>query len=269
MPWIWAALMPHPPVMIAQVGQGRERAAALTLEGVRKLQDSLRKPPGGGAPKGLMILSPHQPYVRGGLYLNSADVLSGDLRRFGAPQIAFRLERHQAWESVYSHLRSAGLDTGVAPAPDLGPDHGSLVPLHFLAQVFDIPEVVIANPVGMSLKEAWQLGKALAGFGHDEPWALLASGDLSHRLTQEAPAGYDPEGRLFDHDLVAALEDGTVDNLLTAWPSERLSRAGECGCRSALALLGLAGGPVEVFSYEGPFGVGYANALWVNDCYAR
>jgi aromatic ring-opening dioxygenase LigB subunit len=42
--------------------------------------------------------------------------------------------------------------------------------------------------------------------------------------------------------------------------------AGECGMRSVLAMIGMVSrfeGKIEVLSYEGPYGVGYCNALWV------
>jgi len=44
---------------------------------------------------------------------------------------------------------------------------------------------------------------------------------------------------------------------------DQIESAGECGLRSALAFLGMAEGePIRLFTYEGPFGVGYCTALW-------
>ena len=42
----------------------------------------------------------------------------------------------------------------------------------------------------------------------------VASGDLSHRLTPEAPAGYDPLGQEFDERVVAAFSEGTAEAML-------------------------------------------------------
>ena len=53
-------------------------------------------------------------------------------------------------------------------------------------------------------------------------------------------------------------------NPLMELSSEQLESAGECGLRSALTLMGLSqtlGRSIDVISYEGPFGVGYCNAL--------
>ena len=34
MPWVWAALMPHPPILVPEVGRGRENEARETLKGL-------------------------------------------------------------------------------------------------------------------------------------------------------------------------------------------------------------------------------------------
>ena len=57
MSWIWSALMPHPPVLIHEIGRGREIEATKTLNGINELTSKLEKP------DLLLVLSPHQPYV--------------------------------------------------------------------------------------------------------------------------------------------------------------------------------------------------------------
>ena len=89
--------------------------------------------------------------------------------------------------------------------------------------------------------------------------AIIASGDLSHRLIPSAPAGYDPMGKAFDEKLVKAISCLDSKAVLRFEP-ELIERAGECGLRSIIILLGALEGlkvTPEVLSYEGPFGVGY------------
>lgn len=263
MSWIWAALTPHPPIIVPEVGRGREAEAGPTLEGTRMLLERLAALPGGGRPEALLILSPHQPYVSGGLFLNTAPELRGSLARFGAPKVSFDLKTSGRISDLARHIAAAGLPVASGEVDDLTPDHGSQVPLYYLRQIFDdLPPVILANPIGLTPAQALKLGRTLAGFSDSTAWALLASGDLSHRLTREAPAGYNPEGERFDRDVMEALKTGTPEELMAAWPPSRLAAAGECGFRSVLTLMGLAGGPIEALSYEGPFGVGYSCALW-------
>ena len=138
------------------------------------------------------------------------------------------------------------------------------MPLYFLSQVFGPPpEVVVANPVGLSPAQSLNLGRALAGWpGGKKQWALLASGDLSHRLLSDGPYGFNPEGPLFDQDVMKAFKNNAPGALLADWSPARLEQAGECGFRSALTMMGLIGEAAEEISYEGPFGVGYGLSWW-------
>ena len=94
---------------------------------------------------------------------------------------------------------------------------------------------------------------------------FLASGDLSHRLTRDAPAGYDPKGALFDAEVTTRLGEGRLAELDGIDPG-LVRAAGECGLRSLFALDGFLGDEAaskpKLLSYEGPFGVGYAVASY-------
>lgn len=272
MAWIWGALMPHPPLVIPEVGQGREQEAALTLAGIKNLVANLVKSTSAesgthsdGVPDYLLVLSPHQPYAPHALFMNAAPHLHGSMAPFRAPSVACSLTTPiDKLNALAVHLGRHGIATALGEAPDLTRDHGSLVPLVYLARSFPeqrLPPVIVASPIGLTPEKAYALGKALTLFEDGKRWALLASGDLSHRLTPEAPSGYNPAGRIFDEAVVHALKEGRPDPLM-ALPAKTLDGAGECGLRSVMVLLGLAGGPLEVFSYEGPFGVGYCTALW-------
>ena len=88
----------------------------------------------------------------------------------------------------------------------------------------------------------------------------MASGDLSHRLTPEAPAGYNPLGQEFDERVVAAFREGTVRGHAQRCRRVCCARPGSAGYRSLVVMLGVLSGRrygTRVLSYEGPFGVGY------------
>jgi aromatic ring-opening dioxygenase LigB subunit len=253
--------------MLPQVGLGRELSAGHTLAGSRTLLNRIAARPVGGRPDFLLVLSPHQPYAPGVLLINTAPELEGSLKRFGAPKLKLRLTTALEIEAALAtYLAAAGLPVAEAAIPDITLDHGAQVPLRILSQVIpNLPPVILANPSGLTPAQALALGWALAAFqppSETLTGALLASGDLSHRLSRDAPVGFHPDGAAFDRELLAALSAGDGTHMLAQWPPGRLAEAGECGYRPALALLGLAGEPVEIISYEGPFGVGYCHALW-------
>lgn len=263
MSWNWAALTPHPPIIVPEIGRGREKEATSTLLGMDRLVGKLRQT---DKPDCLLILSPHQPYTPGSLFINNARHLTGSFALFGARSPAFDIETlPEEVDSLTTHLKSAGIPIRTGEADDLKEDQGSLVPLYFLSKAwYDLPPVVFASPIGLQPWAALKLGQALADFQTSRRWGLLASGDLSHRLKPGAPAGYSPAGAEFDQAVIKALETGNPD-ILTSMPPSTVENAGECGLRSVLTLLGFCrelGGGIDVLSYEGPFGVGYCAALW-------
>lgn len=266
--WTWAALMPHPPVIIPEVGRGREKEAAQTLEGTELLRALLLDRNRTDAPDVLYLLSPHQPYVPGALFLNTAPKTHGTLARFGAPGASVTLETPAgALAELKNLLKEEGIPVVEREVADITSDHGSTVPLLGIAQSFPggrLPPVILGNPTGLSPIQAFALGGALRRLSPGCRWALLASGDLSHRLKEDGPYGFHPAGPAFDEAVVEALKAGNPEPL-TALTPEACDNAGECGMRSVLVLLGLAQGPMRVLSYEGPFGVGYCNAFWTPD----
>lgn len=263
MGWLWAALMPHPPILIPEIGRGRQKDAEATLLGIKKIIDRLYDDEQNISliPDRLLVLSPHQPYAPSMLYANSASTMSGSFAPFGVDNVRLSLKNSPAvFTRLTQHIEQF-IPVVQQPSEDLTRDHGTLVPLYFLHKAWQkMPEVYCFNPIGLSLQQAEKLGEVLAQYDDGATWGFVASGDLSHRLTQDAPGGYNPAGKTFDKAVLASLMQGSTKPLLSL-SVEDMHNAGECGCKSVCALLGLAGGPVEIMSYEGPFGVGYCTAL--------
>jgi AmmeMemoRadiSam system protein A len=92
---------------------------------------------------------------------------------------------------------------------------------------------------------------------------FVASGDMSHRLTPDAAAGYSPDARRLDAAIVGLVEQGRLAGLMSLEP-ELVDAGGECGLRSVITLGGFCcedPAPASVLSYEGPWGVGYLTAV--------
>ncbi|MGM0629317.1 MAG: hypothetical protein ACQESA_02735 [Patescibacteria group bacterium] len=146
------------------------------------------------------------------------------------------------------------------------PDWGFNVPLFFLAQGFngEVETLVtgLEEPV-----EYFKKGKEVYNLDirpNKEKVALIASGDLSHKLKSKEPYEYHPDGEKFDRELIDSLKKKDLENILDL--SRKYPEAGECGLRSFCFLLGLLearketeakGFDFEIMSYEAPFGVGY------------
>ena len=270
MAWLWSALMPHPPVLVPEIGNGRENEAAKTLDGVNQLITEIKH----SKPDVLILLSPHQPYMPGGLFVNSAVIYNGTFAMFGVPEVKINAASYtNEMNNFCGCLTQNGIRFMTASHGNLTEDQGSLVPLYFMKKAWgNLPFLIIASPIGLSPKEAYDLGKALAKYQSVNRLALLASGDLSHRLTPDAPAGYEPEyAMVFESAVEEAIKNFSPDPILQL-DSKIITRAGECGLRSLMTMLGLVNGlaetdhsrnDIKIYSHEWPFGVGYCNALSV------
>ena len=144
-------------------------------------------------------------------------------------------------------------------------DHGVVVPLHFISKSGFSGRLVVVNIGFLSLFDLYRFGAAIekAASRLGRSVAVLASGDLSHRLTPGAPAGYNPRGRDFDAKIVGIVAGFQPEQAVT-FPADLAEDAGECGLRPIVMMMGaldryqVRG---EKLSYEGPFGVGYGVAL--------
>lgn len=259
------AFLPHPPIMVPEVGRGELAGVAATVKSARELAAKLAA----RGPEAVVIISPHGPVFRDAVGLWAVPELKGHLGAFGAREVAFRypldleLTRAVADAAREDGIPVAWLDEKAGRRYGLAPelDHGMMVPLYYLREAgIEVPLVAM----GMALLDRMELYAFGAALGRAirsgrRKVLLLASGDLSHRLLPGAPAGYDPAGRVFDErlrDSVAALD---VEGLLNL-PEDLAERAGECGLRSFIMAVGALDGyriSGEVLSYEGPFGVGY------------
>ncbi len=257
--WLWACLVPHPPIIIPDVGRGREKEAEKTLEGFRLLNRTLK----GREPEVLLVLSPHAPAGRG-FCLSKCPRYRGDLGNFGASGVSLDLDG--AEEALWiNEILAPSLPITLSHLETMNLDHGALVPLLMLQALFSsAPRIILANPTGLSMEEAVLAGSLLRENLPEGRWALVASGDLSHRLDSMGPYGFHPDGAVFDRTVQGCLEKSLPDPLISL-PVEVVENAGQCGLQSVLLFLGLAGrDPVKLHSYEAPFGVGYATASWRN-----
>ncbi|HHY93006.1 MAG TPA: AmmeMemoRadiSam system protein B, partial [Firmicutes bacterium] len=262
---VWAGIAPHPPIIVPEVGGPEVHKVAATCTAMRQLAADLKA----AAPETVVITSPHGLVFRDAVAVSLLPELAGDLAAFGAPGV--RVARTNDLELVHAILAecaalkvpTVGLGAEEVRRYEAGRelDHGVLVPFYYLAQAGLTARLVWVGMSFLPPEELYAFGVAVAQAAEQvgRRVAFLASGDLSHRLTREAPAGYHPEAGRFDALLVEKVREGDLEGLLRLDPA-LAEKAGECGWRSFMMMAGALDGRVvspTVLSYEGPFGVGY------------
>ena len=263
MPVIGAIIVPHPPVILPEVGRGREREIQATIDAYR----AAAKRVADWRPDALILSSPHTVSYADYFHVSPGKGASGSMAVFGAPQVRLRADYDQALRDEFIRLAEAeGLQAGALGEREAELDHGVCIPLYFLREAGVNCLILRQGLSGFSLLEHYRLGRCAAQAAErlGRRVVFVASGDLSHKLTADSPYGFAPEGPIFDEQVAAAMGSGDFLQFLTFDPG-LCDRAAECGLRSfqlmAGALDGLAVTP-ELLSHEGPFGVGYAVAVF-------
>ncbi|MDR0596104.1 MAG: AmmeMemoRadiSam system protein A [Clostridiales Family XIII bacterium] len=251
-----AFLLPHPPLIVPGVGKGDEVPA--TRAAFMRVASEVREL----APDTVVYVTPHSCLYADYIHISPGARASGDFGKFRARDIKFQVEYDEELATLIGEISSAdGLPAGTLGERDARLDHGVMVPLYFLDQAYRAPKIVRISISGFSLLDHYRFGmyvaEAVRRLGRRA--VLIASGDMSHRLKEDGPYGFVLEGPLHDAYVKTCLENSDMRGLAMIDRSVR-EGAGECGLASILVAAGCLDGRAvnsEVYSYEGPYGVGY------------
>lgn len=257
---LFAGLMPHAPILVPSVGGTRLRECRATTSAMTELCRRAMAM----SPEAVVVLSPHSPLHRDAIGIWHSDPLEGTLGRFGAEHERISVPL----DPLFSHLleeqaAKRGIRTWRIEHATL--DHGATVPLHYMIRAGWRGPTAVIGVNDLEPVTYQRLGEAIAVSARltQRRTVLLASGDMSHRLTIGSPCGFDPAGPLFDRRFVELLQSGApgaivhLDQTLCAAAAEDVTAVTDI----ALAALDYETEHRRVLSYEGPFGVGYTVAI--------
>lgn len=261
------ALSPHPPIAVPEVGRDETNKVRSTLESL----ETMGKQIASMNLDAIILITPHGPVYQDTVTLRGKGTLRGDLDSFGVPSVSVSFEADEALaEEIVrlAHGYTVLLEKIGLSRLGLGAelDHGAVVPLYFLKKAGVSAKLVVVNIGLLGYMELYKVGQSIAQAARNlgKRVGVLASGDLSHRLSAEAPYGFNPKGREFDETVVTALREFQPERILLL--SEDLTEAaGECGLRPICIMLGALDElsvESQVLSYQGPFGVGYCVAVF-------
>lgn len=258
---VFAGIAPHPPLLVPEVGGIRIAQVAESRRALREFSRRLID----ARPEAVVVISPHSPLDPRVFTARSTATLVGDFREFSAPGVRLTFPNDLG---MLAAIKEAASTEGVELRElnrDYPLDHGALVPLYYLHEAGWSGPIVIIGFTLQSNEEHLAFGRAIANAAGaiNRRVALVASGDLSHRLVVDGPYEYEPTAHLFDEQIVDAIARGDASSVIDVSLDLR-NRAGECGYRSILIALGTVRQNLrdhQVLSYESPFGVGYMVAV--------
>ncbi len=260
---VFSGIAPHPPIMVPEVGR---EAIAEVRGSIDAMAELTQRIIGSGA-ETVVLISPHAPLSPDAFVAYHSQPLHGNFANFRAPAttIEFPLDEELLAAIVNA---AAGANYEVPALENYDLDHGTAVPLYFLNRNGWQGRVVALGYSFLGNDDHLRFGECIRSAAENtgRAVAFVASGDLSHRLKPEAPAGYNSSAHLFDEQVVDALTRNAPAEIAAIDPNLRRA-AGECGYRSMLVALGLSQtlpAACEVLHYEAPFGVGYLVAQLTN-----
>jgi AmmeMemoRadiSam system protein B len=258
---IYGMISPHPPIVVPQIGGKRLADVEKTKKSLEEASKKLKAT----KPDTIIIITPHGEVSQTTIHVYSSHIFEGDFSSFGMSNV--KMSAKGDADLAHRIIKEAQADRILAAEiQESWLDHGVMVPLNYIqaagTRASILPIAIALSPLRELFKFGKSLQKAIAT--SDKQVAVVASADMSHRLTPDAPAGYNPKGAEFDKKLVDLVKKNDVEAIL-GFDSVLAEEAGQDALWSIAILLGAIDGlPLkgEVLSYEGPFGVGYMVAKY-------
>ena len=196
MSMLGAFLTPHPPVLLPEVGNGREREIAATGQAMRTATAEVAR----WNPDVLIVASPHTILYGDYFHIAPGSGATGTMAAFGAPQVRLEVQYDAALrDEIVRRAEAAGLQAGTLGQRDPDLDHGVLIPLYFLRKAGVVCPIVRMGLSGFSALDHYRLGQCVASAAESlgRRVVFVASGDLSHKLKPDGPYGFAAEGARF------------------------------------------------------------------------
>lgn len=251
-------MVPHPPLIIPDVGKGGEKVVEDTIRAYEKAADfvaALR-------PETIVLSSPHSVMYSDYIHISPGDSAGGDMRQFGAPKTGMLVDydvslRNRIEELCNEFSFPAG--TEGERNPEL--DHGTMVPLYFILQKYKDFKLIRTGISGVSLADHYHFGMLISRAADDlnKRVVYVGSGDLSHKLQESGPYGFDAKGPEYDEKIMKVMGSGDFASLLEFDP-HLLDKAAECGHRSFCIMAGAFDRKtlkIEALCHQDVTGVGY------------
>ena len=256
-----AVAVPHPPIILPEIGRGEEEKIAATTAAYKEISRRIVEL----NPETIIITSPHSIMYADYFHISPGDVAVGNMAQFRAPQVAVKIKYDTEFaREIAVDSMTQKIAAGTMGERNAALDHGTMIPLRFLQQAgldFSRVKFLRIGLSGMSNAIHYHFGQTIAHAAErlNRKIFFIASGDLSHKLKSDGPYGFVEEGPVFDSQVMDNL--GSADFLKLLTMDEKVcSRASECGLRSFWIMAGALDKRAvraERLSYEGTFGVGY------------
>ena len=255
---IAAFMVPHPPMIVPQIGRGREKDIQSTIDAYIRVAEEIAEL----KPETIIISSPHSVMYADYFHISPGKGAIGSFVEFGAKEVSFEVKYDT--EFVNALVESASIakfPAGILGEKNKALDHGTMVPLWFITQKYNDFKLVRTGLSGLDLPAHYKYGMMIkeASEALNRRTVYVASGDLSHKLQDYGPYGFAPEGPEYDKRIMDVCSNARFGELFD-FDESFCDKAAECGHRSFVIMAGALDGvavKATQLVHEDVTGVGY------------
>jgi len=251
---VYAALTPHSPILIPEVGREHTKKLKKTLAAIAVIKQELAA----AAPDTLLIISPHGALFADAFTINLAHEYTGGLSEFGNFRTTFTYRPDtRTVDHMQRHLRTGA---SFQLHSELNLDYGTSVPLLLLTDPG--MRVIPLHTTLLDAKEHFKFGDLLKNevYETNRRIAVIASADFTNTPHESASRSRGPQK--LDKQVVDCITHRNAAGLLSI-SADVIQDAKMCGFGPTMVLHGLLERVIatpQVLSYENTFGVGYITA---------
>ncbi len=261
---VGAMMVPHPPIMLPEVGRGEEKKIEETVLAYEKAARMVRDL----KPETVIVSSPHSVMYSDYFHISPGRAARGDMGAFRAREVSFNVDYdNELTDKLARTAMKEDFPAGVLGEKDPALDHGTMIPLYYINKYYTDYRLVRIGLSGLTLPDHYRLGRLIQRVCNElgRRVFFVGSGDLSHKLLAEGPYGFAPEGPRYDERIMDVMSRAAFDELFD-FDESFCDKAAECGHRSFCIMAGALDGlnvKTEKISHQGTFGVGYGVCTYV------
>lgn len=251
-------MVPHPPMIVPEIGRGGEAQIEETINAYKQVAEEIAAL----KPETIIITSPHSVMYADYFHISPGRKARGSFADFRAGQVKFEeLYDEELVDQICLLAAERHFPAGTLGERNSRLDHGTMVPLWFIRQKYEGFRLVRTGLSGLPLTDHYTFGMMLkeAADTLGRRTVIVASGDLSHKLQTFGPYGFAPEGPEYDSRIMDVCGRAAFGELLS-FDETFCEKAAECGHRSFVIMSGAFDGisvRARALSHQDVTGVGY------------
>lgn len=257
MPILYSAIVPHSPILMPSIGKTVADRLSVTLKSMESVAATLSELQTDTI---VLVTNPDSKSASETLAIQTCELYKATFEEFGD----FATNAEIKCDTVLGLNIKKGFEEQGIPVTfnsNEKLDYSASVPLMLLQT--NTVRLIVIQPPDVPLKKLMEYGATLQHIlqESDKRIAVIASGDLSHSLTEDAPLGLKLEGTIVDQDIVTIFRSRKFPiRKIQSFSKDAALNTGVCGLHAFVLLAGILhhmNFKTRFHSYEGPLGVGY------------